>query len=946
MLSKCSINSCLSPINNLLFKTKCIFDFDTYKMMMKKFKIQSVLIVTIFAMLIILSSVFKNDKSTEKFESDGMEEDIAGRVEWMNKMLADPSTGKIPDNFRINELVYSRTLPFINNAMSKSYGSQYIMRGPWNVGGRTRAVVIDKTNENILLAASTMGGFWRSINAGVSWSNCIDSAQTSNITCLAQDTRTGKTNTWYAGTGELYGASIPGAFFSGNGVYKSTDQGITWKQLSATTTTPGGIYNSWSVVHNVAINPAIDSLDVIFVATYNWIWRSNDGGKTFSPKKGGGGSLWSDVAVTPTGIVYATLSTGTSSAGIWRSSDNGNTWTNISPSFFVSTTQRIVIGISPSDEKQIYFAAYSPGSGKKSLNFEKTEEWNSLWKYNYVSGNGSGAGGVWIDRSANIPTLGGDFGDFISQQGYCLSVKVKPDDPNVVFLGGANLYRSTDGFATTTKTTWVGGYDVNTARPDYKVYPNHHPDNHGVIFYPSNPAKMISVHDGGISITTNNLAPTIAWTELNHGYLCTQFYSVAMDHTSTNDVIIGGLQDNGTYYTNNQNLYSSWTQPFSSDGSFCFVAPNATEAYMSTQQGRVFRVILDANGNKTQSARIDPNGLNKNNYQFINPFTPDANNWKKLYIPNGDRIWRNDDVSQIPLHTQLDSTAVLTNWNELINTKLADSTEGITAMLSSKNQSDILFYATEKGKLFRLRNASSNSSVPQNISGTNFPANAYINCIVQHPTDTSKLFVVFTNYGVLSVFYSVNSGAAWTAVSGNLEQNIDGTGNGPSCRWMTIANVGDSLIYFVGTSTGLYATKTLNGMQTKWTNQSSDIIGNNIVMMMDFRAIDGMFVVATYGAGIFSNKIQSIHEAVDEKSKLNDQIKIYPNPVKDYLKIDFTQKYFQTTYDVMDLNGKLLMHGMLTQLANAIDVSELKTGIYFVNITADGKLLSRKIFKE
>ena len=117
-------------------------------MMMKKFKIQSVLIVTIFAMLIILSSVFKNDKSTEKFESDGMEEDIAGRVEWMNKMLADTSTGKIPDNFRINELVYSRTLPFINNAMSKSYGSQYIMRGPWNVGGRTRAVVIDKTKSS------------------------------------------------------------------------------------------------------------------------------------------------------------------------------------------------------------------------------------------------------------------------------------------------------------------------------------------------------------------------------------------------------------------------------------------------------------------------------------------------------------------------------------------------------------------------------------------------------------------------------------------------------------------------------------------------------------------------------------------------------------------------------------------------------------------------------
>ena len=356
--------------------------------------------------------------------------------------------------------------------------------------------------------------------------------------------------------------------------------------------------------------------------------------------------------------------------------------------------------------------------------------------------------------------------------------------------------------------------------------------------------------------------------------------------------------------------------------------------------------MLDANGNRTQSARVDPNGLDKNKYQFINPFIPDANNWKKLYIPNGDRLWRNDDVTQIPLHTQLDSTAVLTNWSELTNTKLTDSTEGITAVMSSKIQNDVLYYATEKGKLFRLRNASSNTSVPQNISGTNFPVNAYINCIVQHPTDTSKLFVVFTNYGVLSIFYSIDAGATWSAISGNLEQNIDGTGNGPSCRWMTIANIGDSLIYFVGTSTGLYATKALNGMQTKWTNQSPEMIGNNIVMMMDFRASDGMLAVATYGAGIFSTKIQSVHEAVAEKSKLNDQIKIYPNPVKDLLKIDFTQKYFHSTYDVMDLNGKLLIHGMLTQLTNSIDMSELKSGIYFINITADGKLLSRKVMKE
>ena len=910
---------------------------------MKKINIQSIFIITLFAGLIISSQFYRYEKVMESTESEGMDADISGMAQWMNKMLGDPTSGKIPDNFRRNELTFSNSLPSIKSAMNKSYGYPYTIRGPWNVGGRTRAVVIDKTNENILLAGSTMGGFWRSTNAGISWYRCVDSALASNITCLAQDIRTGKTNTWYAGTGELYGSYVPGSFFSGNGVYKSTDQGLTWKQLPATATSPGGLYNSWSVITNIAVNTAIDSLDVIFVATYNWIWRSLDGGKTFSPKKGGGGNLWSDVAVTPSGIVYATLSSGSTGTGIWRSSDNGTTWTNISPSFFSTTTERIVIGISPSDEKQIYFAAYTPKIGKKSLNFEKTEEWNSLWKYTYVSGNGSGTGGVWDDRSANIPALGGAFGDFVSQQGYCLSIKVKPDNPNVVFLGGANLYRSTDGFTLTSNTTWIGGYAVNSTFPDYKVYPNHHPDNHGVVFYPSNPSKMISLDDGGIQVTTNNLAPTITWTPLNAGYLCTQFYTVALDHSSTNDVIIGGLQDNGTYYTNNQNVYASWTQPYNADGSFCFVGQNSTEAYMSAQQGRVARVMLDVNGNATQMARIDPQGLDKNKYDFINPFTPDANNWNKIYITAYDRIWRNDDVSQIPLHTQLDSNRVLTNWNELVNTKMNDS---LSAIFSSKIQHDVLYYGSQNGKLFRLRNASLNSSVPENISGTSFPAKGYINCITQNPIDSNKLFVVFTNYGVLSVFYSNNAGSTWTAISGNLEQNADGTGNGPSCRWFTVANVGDSLIYFVGTSTGLYATKVLNGMQTVWTNQSPYIIKNSIVTMMDFRSSDGMFVVSTFGNGIFSTKLQSVHEGILEKNKLADQLKIYPNPVDNILKIDFTQKYFQTKYEVMDINGKLVMHGMLTQLSNSIDMTELKTGIYFINITADGKSLYKKVMKK
>jgi len=872
---------------------------------------------------------------------DGMEEDIAGRVSWMNKMLADPATGSIPQNIRINEVAFASTLP-AENFYRKTFGS-YIPRGPWNVGGRTRALAIDINNENILLAGSTMGGFWRSTNGGTSWSKCLNNAPTSNITCIAQNKIPGRTNIWYAGTGELYGSILPGAYFSGNGIYKSVDGGLSWNPLPVTAAPPGNIFTNWATVHNIAVHPTIDS--VVFAATFDGVFRSLNGGTTFSKRLGGisGASYWTDVAVTPTGIVYATMSSGGTKAGIWRSSDNGTTWTNISPAFFTSNTQRVVIGVAPSDEKQIYFVAYTPNAGKESFNFEKTPEWNSLWKYTYVSGDGSGTGGTWEDRSANIPTLGGDFGDFISQQGYCLSIRVKPDDANTVFLCGANLYRSTDGFTSTTNTSWIGGYAVNTARPNYQVYANHHPDNHGVIFYPSNPAKMLSVHDGGISLTTNDLASSVSWTSLNNGYINMQFYTVAIDHSSANDAIIGGLQDNGTYYTNNQILTSAWTQPFSSDGAFCFLAPNATEGYMSAQQGRVYRILLDANGNRTQSARLDPKGVDKNRYQFINPFIPDANSYKRIYVPASNHIWRNDDVTAIPLHPQIDSNAVLTNWTDMVNAKLPDSTDAITAIISSKTQNDMIYYGTQYGKIYRLRNASTNTSAPQNITGTNFPQ-AYINCIVQHPTDTNKLFVVFTNYGVLSIFYSADGGSTWAAVSGNLEQNASGTGNGPSCRWMTIATVNDSLIYFVGTSTGLYATKSINGMQTVWTNQSPDIVGNNIVMMMDYRANDGMFVVATYGAGIFSTKLQSIHDAVNEVSLIKNEITIFPNPVKDILNISSTISSSKYVYSIADIQVKIILQGIFT--SSQIDISALKNGNYFLILNDDKNRAVKKFVKE
>lgn len=912
---------------------------------MASFKSKS--FINAFAIIIIGICVFGFEQSVRFMgERAGMEANIPKRIAWMHKTLADPLNGTIPEDIRLKELEFAKGIP-VEKILNKTIG-QWVQQGPYNIGGRTRAIALDLNNENTLIAGAAMGGIWRSTNNGNTWIKSVMDPEVFNVSCIAQDMRNGKRNIWYAGTGELYGGNIPGAYYAGNGMYKSLNGGISWAKVGTYSIPLGSIGNSWSAVHSVAVNPVIDTADVVFVANFDGIFRSLNGGLTWTRRRGGtisGYSYWTDIKISKTGVIYASLSSGGSHAGIWRSTDNGNNWTNITPSWFNNAaTGRIIIALAPSDENQVYFLANTPGKGSRSLNFEGGEEWNSFWKYKYVSGDGSGAGGIWEDRSINLPKMGGAFGDFITQSGYCMGIGVKPDDANVIYLGGTNLYRSTDGFASATNTSWIGGYQPGTFLPDFKLYEQQHPDQHGVLFYPSNPKKMISVHDGGISLTLDNTASNIIWTSLNNGYLTTQFYTVAIDKENSNKIIIGGLQDNGTLFTNSTATTASWTLPLSYDGSYCYVASNASEYYMSIQQGRVMRMKLDSNGVLTQFARIDPRGIDKSRYQFINPYTPDANDWKVLYIPAGNIVWRNSDVTAIPLKTQADSTSYTINWQELSHTLLPIAGDEITSVLSSKLQKDVLFYGTAKGNLYRLKNASDTASVPVNIKGTNFPG-GYINCIAQHPNDSNKLYIVFTNYSILSVFYTSNGGTSWTPISGNLEQDVSGIGNGPSCRWITLVPVQDSMIYYLGTSTGLYASKQINGMQTQWSWQAYGQIKNNIVMMMDHRTTDGLLAVATYGAGMFTAKITTTLENTGiSKTEALNSIKIYPNPVAEKIKIEFADGEKQGDFAIYTLGGEKVLSGLYIN-NQAIDIAKLQQSIYIIQVQTENKKYFKKFVK-
>ncbi len=843
----------------------------------------------------------------------GSDEDPAARAkyEWMR--LRDPATGQIPPNIRAKELAFAKKLPTKEAVGSlKKLGKAvqiqtqaWSARGPFIIGGRTRALAVDITNENIILAGGTSGGMWQSTDGGVSWNRTTGPAQLPSATCVVQDNRPGKTNIWYYGTGELLGNTASGgaASYRGDGVFKSTNGGISWEQLPSTVSgTPHRFDQMFDYVWNLALDPSNFGQDEIYAATYGGLKRSVDGGISWATVFGDSSleaSYFTDVAVTSTGVVYAALSeysfSGSSAKtkGIFRSPDGIN-WTRITPSSWPDTYRRIVIGISPSNENIVYFLGNTPGHGFLD---------HSLWKYTYISGNGSGSGGVWEDRSANIPAFAGDFGDFDSQDSYDLVIKVKPDNENVVFIGGTNLYRSTDGFATKNNTAWIGGYSPNAEDPLARdwVYDNHHPDQHAIVFLPSNSLTLFSSHDGGVSKTTNCMADVVAWAYLNNGYKTTQFYTIAIDRaTSGNEVIIGGMQDWGTWLTNQASQSAPWIMLSGGDGSFAAIANGRSSYYISGQHGIIFRALIDDGGNLSAFTRVDPAG--GSGYIFINPYVLDPNNTNVMYLAGGDRLWRNSDLTAIPL-SSLEPTSV--NWSMLANSVVAGAS--ITALGMSRTPANRLYYGTGDGKIFRLDEAHAGDPIPINVwSGQGFPVNAYMSCLTVDPADGNHVLAVFSNYNVQSLFHTTNGGTSWIPIGGNLEQNPDGSGNGPSLRYAAILPFAGAKIYFVAASTGLYSTTTLNATSTIWAQEGTSTIGNVVVDMIDTRESDGLVVAATHGNGVFStNLTTSVNDFAAEPPADFALHQNHPNPFNAATKIGFyLPRDQQVSLSIYNLLGK------------------------------------------
>lgn len=792
------------------------------------------------------SKLFDSQTGAVESQPTAVGDNAIDRQSFEFNRLKNPYTGKMPAGISELEMKFSDQIAEgqdLKNSASHVGGryrnySYWKNRGPFNVGGRTRALAIDRTNENIILAGGVSGGLWRSTDAGATWRKVTSRRQAPGITCIIQDPRPGKHHIWYYGSGERIGnsASEGGAFYSGTGVYKSVNGGRSWRLLSATDDDAIGSFGPFDITNSIAIHPINGDL---YVATFNGLHRSKDGGQTFEEVLAGGFDATVEVAIDSQGQIYATIdASGIPNAGFFTSTD-GDNWTDITPALFPAFAGRTVMGIDPSNENKIYF-----------LNHDET---GPSGLFRYIATNPVGS--QWTDLSANLPTsIGGPVGNLNFQTGYNMVVKVHPGDSNTVFVAGTNLYRSNTAFTTPAgQESWIAGYSPLN---DISVYPDQHPDHHALIFYPSNPNKVLSGTDGGVFLanditTSNSAAEPVDWTSLNNGYVTTQPYAVAFDPEPNSDDLVAGFQDNGTWFTSSTNRTEPWEEDFGGDGSYNAIADGGATRYVSSQFGNVYRLNFDSLGEFESFTRVKPAGAN--NLDFVAPFVLDPQNDNIMYIPDGNRIWRNNDLDGIPLFSNSTTTV---NWVNLPNSDTPPGTTITSLDLSTYPIANRLYYGTNSGGVYRMDNANlDNQPAIDLTTGKGLPP-GYVNDISVDPSNADRVVITFSNYGVQSIFLTDDAGETWTNVSGNLEENEDGTGNGPSVRSTAFFGGSDSFFgsrlqkVFAATSTGLYYTLRLNGSRTRWYKEPF-IIGNAVTDEVKTRK-DGFVAVAAHGNGLFS----------------------------------------------------------------------------------------------
>ncbi len=644
--------------------------------------------------------------------------------------------------------------------------------GPVNMSGRVADVEGVPGNPRVVYVGSAAGGVWKTEDAGLTFKPIFDEQPVASIGDIAL--APSNPEVVYVGSGE---SNARNSVSSGNGVYKSTDGGKTWS--------PVGLADTRHI-SRVLVHP--QDPDRVYVGALGHLFGPNTERGVFRSKDGG--ASWekvlylddrhgvADMDMSPTNpnLLFAalwhfdrkpwTFTSGDEQGGVWRSVDGGSTWKRLTKGL-PKLMGRIGVKVAPSDPRVVYVIAESD----EGTLFRSDDGGDSFKKVS-------------------------DKAEIVSRGLYYTDMRVHPTNPDVVYAVASLLQKSIDG-----GKTWE------------RISRNTHIDFHALWIDPSDPDRLWQGQDGGVAVSYDGGK---AWEPVRNLPIA-QFYQVQADNREPFYYLGGGLQDNGTWWGPSRTrepagiLEDDWRMPSFGDAYYVVIHPDDPDVMISESQGgNIMRTDLRTRQQvdiSPQPKRNDggPAGDLQYRFNWNTPIVASPHDGKTVYF-TGNVVFRTRDFGDT---WQAISPDLTTNdkekqkdaggpvWKE--NTT-AEYHCTIISFAESAAQKGVLWAGTDDGNLQISRDdGTSWTNVVANLPGV--PPFSPVSHVEPSRTDPGAAWVAFDRHmfddPAPYVFKTSDFGKTWTRLTAGLPPQ--------GFVWVVRQDPKNPRLLWAGTELGLYA---------------------------------------------------------------------------------------------------------------------------------------------
>jgi photosystem II stability/assembly factor-like uncharacterized protein len=716
--------------------------------------------------------------------------------------------------------------------------------GPANMGGRITALAVVPTKPSTMYVAAASGGLWKTINQGNTWTPVFDNQSTASLGDVVVSAS--NPEIIWVGTGE---ANARNSVSWGDGVYKSTDGGKSWKNM--------GLKDS-EHIGKIVIHPT--NPDIVYVAALGRLWGPNkergvyvtrDGGKTWEQSKFlNEDTGFIDLAMDPSepDVVYAAayrvrrdafsggnpaVQTGPE-AGLYKTTDAGKTWKRLTKGLPERPLGRCGLAVSRKDPRIIYAVVQTD----KTILVRETE-----------LGQGARAndqpetGGVF--RSADRGETWVKLNDLCPRPFYFSKISIDPGDDQRIYVLGVTLHLSVDGGRT---------FRRNQA-------PAVHADHHALWINSANTDQLLLAGDGGLYFSFDR---GVSWEHI-HNLPIAQFYGIGVDMRKPYRVY-GGLQDNGCWGGPSQTrsregiTSADWTRILGGDGFYCQVDPfDMDTVYAEGQYGFLNRVNVRT-GEVVEIRPRPPQGSVAYRFNWASPLLVSPHDPRTIYF-GGNYLFRSRPIVR--------GAGLGDVWN-IISPDLTAGPPGpspnfghtLTTIAESPLKKGLLYTGSDDGQVHVSLDGGQNwSNVSARIPNVPFDApdipiapNASKGWITRVECSA---FAEGTAYLTLDrhrnddrapyVFKTEDHGQTWKSITGNLP-----AGSVHVIR----ADPRNRELLFVGTEFGLFVSLDGGGSWQPFGKGLPPVAVHDLVI----HPRDRELVVATHGRGIYIADIAPLQE--------------------------------------------------------------------------------------